>query len=125
MFKFSDGWVDVWTTPIAALSIGYVYHPIPPTGNEAGGAADESLDAEETLLIPVRLVPLRPLRPKKNRMIGIDYNGSGLDEEFDPTKMEDDQISVEIEIGPSVCYAYGSLVRNFLHLKVCSSAFFV
>lgn len=79
---------------------------------------DESLDAEETLLIPVRLVPLRPLRPKKNRMIGIDYNGMGQDEDFDPTKMADDQITVEIEIGPSVCYAYGSLVRNFLHLKV-------
>lgn len=110
----SEGWVDVWTTPIAALSIGYTYHPIPPTGH----TTDESLDAEETLLIPVRLVPLRPLRPKKNRFSGMDSGGGSQDDEFNPIKMAADQITVEIEIGPSVCYAYGSLIRNFLHLKV-------
>ena len=60
MDNFSEGWIDCWTTPIVALSISYTYHPMPPTGE--GSKFDEHLttpEAEEQLLIPLRLVPLR------------------------------------------------------------------
>ena len=70
-------------------------------------------DAEEQLLIPLRLVPLRPLRPKRMK---IPTGSSPLD--FDPTQMNPDLISLELEVGPSVLYVYGSLLRNFLHVKV-------
>jgi len=112
----SAGWVDVWTTPIAAVSITYMYHPVPllkgaevPTG---GGIF---------LHCPAPLAPLRPLRPKKRLTPRTDSSGcdGSLDtDEFYPPSLEPDQITVEIEIGPSVCFAYGSLVRNFLQLKV-------
>lgn len=39
-------------------------------------------------------------------------------EEFDPTLMEPDLISLELEVGPSILCLYGSLLRNFLHVKV-------
>lgn len=58
-----------------------------------------------------RLVPQRPLRPKKSRV-------NTTVEDFDPTEMEPDLIQVELEVGPSVLCVYGSLLRNFLHLKV-------
>ena len=113
----SDGWVDVWTTPIVAISIGYVYHPCPPTGesdpNRQTPQPISTPDAEEMLLIPLRLVPLRPLRPKKCKS-----GSQSSAPEFDPTSMEPDLISLELEVGPSVVCAYGSILRNFLHLKV-------
>lgn len=37
---------------------------------------------------------------------------------FDPQALPPDKISVELEIGPSVLLAYGSVLRNFIHLKV-------
>ena len=107
--------MDCWTTPIVALSIGYTYNPIPSNSADTQRAQHEPIstpDAEEQLLIPLRLVPLRPLRPKKNKSTGL-----GLDE-FDPTQMEPDVISVELEVGPSVLCLFGSLLRNFLHVKV-------
>ena len=112
----SLGWIDCWTTPIVAISIGYSYHPIPPTGDDPHRIKDEPIstpEAEEQLLIPLRLVPLRPLRPKRNRI----YTTPA---EFDPTDLEPDLITVELEVGPSVLHVYGSLLRNFLHVKVLS-----
>jgi hypothetical protein len=37
---------------------------------------------------------------------------------FDSTTMVLDQITVELEVGPSVICAYGAILRCFLHLKV-------
>ena len=117
---YSNGWVDIWSTPNAAINIGYKYHPIPPSGRDA----DEfpgTPDGEETILIPV-LVAQRPLRP---RMQGRDSSGYQGLKDFDPTMMSPDNIDVRIDVGPSVCYAYGSLVCHFLNLKViclCCSA---
>ena len=76
---FSDGWVDVMTTPIVAISITYTYHPVPPTGEDPLRILEEPIstpEAEEQLLIPLRLVPLRPLRPKKTKLVNIFFVGT-------------------------------------------------
>jgi len=110
---YSNGWVDIWSTPQASVNIAYKYHPVPPSGRDT----DEFVgtpDGEETILIPV-LVAQRPLRPRTQ---GRDSSGCPGLKEFDPTVMAPDNIDVKIDIGASVCYAYGSLVCNFLNLKV-------
>ena len=112
---FSAGWVDVWSTPLASVVIGYTYHPIPLSGNDVDDFAGTP-DGEETILVPVRLVAQRPLRPKSRAKDSLGLSGPN---EFDPTLMEPDEISVDINIGASVCYVYGCLVSNFLNLKVC------
>ena len=61
-------------------------------------------DPEEALLIP-----LRPLRPASTSKVPHD---------FDAGQMDSDLISVELEVAPSVVCVYGSLLRNFLHVKV-------
>ena len=111
----SVGWVDCWTTPIVAISISYIFHPSTPLAEHLQPTKNDPIstpDAEEQLLIPLRLVPLRPPRPKKNKSTGVEP------EEFDPMEMAPDTISVELEVGPSVLCLYGSLLRNFLHVKV-------
>jgi len=113
---YSSGWVDIWSTPKASVNVAYKYHSIPPSGldmDEFPGTPD----GEETILIPV-LVAQRPLRPRTQ---GRDSSGCPGLKEFDPTLMNPDNIDVKIEIGSSVCYAYGSLVCNFLNLKVMYS----
>ena len=113
---YSNGWVDIWSTPKASVNIAYKYHPVPPSGRDM----DEfpgTPDGEETILIPV-LVAQRPLRPRTQ---GRDSSGFPGLKEFDPTMMPADNIDVKIDIGASVCYAYGSLVCNFLNLKVIYS----
>jgi len=112
----SAGWVDVWLTPLAVVDIGYTYHPIPWSGNDVDDLAGTP-DGEETILVPVRLVAQRPLRPKSRVKESSGITGPN---EFDPTLMEPDEISVDINVGASVCYVYGTLVSNFLNLKVCS-----
>ena len=75
----SDGWVDIMTTPIVAISITYTYHPVPPTGEDPLRILEEPIstpEAEEQLLIPLRLVPLRPLRPKKTKLVNIFFVGT-------------------------------------------------
>lgn len=64
-----------------------------------------SPDLEEALLIP-----LRPIRCGTVRTSPPD--------DFDPADMESDLIAVELEVAPSMLCIYGSLLRNFLHLKV-------
>lgn len=39
-------------------------------------------------------------------------------DKFDPAVLAPDQVTVELEIGSSVLMAYGSVLRNFIHLKV-------
>jgi len=113
MMCYSNGFVDIWSTPKAAVNITYTYHPIPPSGRDTDEFSGTP-DGEETILIPV-LVAQRPLRPRIHcRESGV-YPGL---KEFDPTTMHPDSIDVKINIGVSVCYAYGSLVCNFLSLKV-------
>lgn len=110
---YSNGWVDIWSTPKASVDITYKYHPIPPTGRDVDEFSGTP-DGEETILIPV-LVAQRPLRPRTQCRDSVGYLGA---KEFDPTTLSPDNIDVKISIGASVCYAYGSLVCNFLNLKV-------
>lgn len=37
---------------------------------------------------------------------------------FDPTTLPADKVSLELEIGSSVMFLYGSWLRHFFHLKV-------
>ncbi|XP_064637366.1 bridge-like lipid transfer protein family member 1 isoform X3 [Lineus longissimus] len=108
----SQGWVDCWTTTIAAISISYTYHPTPivdDPGQYARGTYqdNEAMDTpekEDELLIPLRIMKDRPLL-------------NDIPENFDPTYMAPDTIQVEIEIGPSTLIGYGTVLKNFLHVK--------
>ena len=42
---------------------------------------------------------------------------------FDPTTLEPDICKVDLEVGPSVAFLYGTLIRNFMHVKEKLSAF--
>ena len=119
---FRAGWIDIWTSPIAALSISYIYHPSPIMGGLADSAAGScsgqtSLDidrlpvstpeAEEQLLIPLRYGSASPSQRHKVTASQID-----------PESMDPDEITLELEVGPSVLCVYSSLVTNFLSINV-------
>ncbi|XP_058456070.1 bridge-like lipid transfer protein family member 1 isoform X4 [Malaya genurostris] len=104
----STGWIDCWTVPIVALSIKYIYHPMPPLGPDPQ-ADITTPEKEEILLSPMRI-------PKMRKSPAITWNDSGQPR-FDPTSLPPDQVSVELEIGSSIMLAYGAILRNFIHLK--------
>ncbi|XP_065930911.1 bridge-like lipid transfer protein family member 1 isoform X5 [Magallana gigas] len=95
MTQRSDGWVDCWTTSNVAISIGYNYHPMPVLLQQAPSD-------EESLTAPLRPSKYLHLQPPDN---------------FDPGEMDSDLIAVELEVAPSMLCVYGSLLRNFLHVK--------
>lgn len=51
---FSLGWVDCWTMPIVALSINFIYHPMPMYGPPPQ-ADITTPEKEEKLLSPMRM----------------------------------------------------------------------
>ena len=110
-FVFSAGWIDCWTTPIAALSITYTYHPMPllhVCSDPVAGLEDNinsGLELEEALLIP--------LRPIRHELL---Y--SKPPDDFEVTSMEPDLIGVELEVGPSVLCLFGSLLLSMWNIKV-------
>ena len=110
----SAGWVDVWQTCLATVVITYTYHPIPWSAHDLDDFPGTP-DGEETILVPTKLVAQRPLRPKSRSK---DLRLMMSPEDFDPTLMEPDLIAVDIIVGQSVCFAFGSLISNFLNLKV-------
>ena len=107
----SAGWVDCWNTSSVAFSLLYTFHPSPIL--ESTSKSPVGLDElptpmkEETLLSPLRPPPSDT--PKKKVTAA----------NFDATTLEPDIINVELEIAPSVLCLYGSLLRNFIHVKVC------
>ncbi|XP_055681343.1 bridge-like lipid transfer protein family member 1 isoform X2 [Lutzomyia longipalpis] len=101
------GWIDCWTVPIVALAIQYIYHPIPPLGPDPQ-ADITTPEKEEILLSPMRI-------PKLRKSPVITWTQS--DQRFDPTTLPPDKVTVELEIGSSVLFAYGAVLRNFIHLK--------
>ncbi|XP_052898709.1 bridge-like lipid transfer protein family member 1 [Anopheles moucheti] len=105
------GWIDCWTVPIVALSIKYIYHPMPPLGPDPQ-ADITTPEKEEILLSPMRIPKMR-----KSPAIAWTTVGEGGAPRFDPTSLPPDQVSVELEIGSSVMLAYGAILRNFIHLK--------
>lgn len=82
-------------TSNVAISIGYDYHPMPVLLQQA-------LVDEESLTAPLRPSKDLHLQPPDN---------------FDPGEMDSDLITVELEVAPSMLCVYGSLLRNFLHVK--------
>lgn len=58
LFMFSNGWVDCWSVPIVAISIVYIYHPMPPMGPPPQ-ANITTPEKEEILLSPIRIPHLR------------------------------------------------------------------
>lgn len=54
----SNGWLDCWSVPIVALSIQYIYHPMPPLGPDPQ-ADITTPEKEEILLSPMRIPKLK------------------------------------------------------------------
>ncbi|XP_024891805.1 uncharacterized protein KIAA1109-like isoform X13 [Temnothorax curvispinosus] len=103
-----SGWVDCWSVPIVALSINYIYHLCPPLG-PTPQANITTPEKEEILLSPMRI-------PKCRKSPGLQWARSGA-QKFDPQSITPDKVSLELEIGPSILILYGSLLKNFMHLK--------
>ncbi|KAJ0182155.1 hypothetical protein K1T71_002877 [Dendrolimus kikuchii] len=101
----SQGWVDCWSVPIVALSVRYNYHPIPPLGPEPQ-ADITTPEKEEILLSPMRIPRMR----KQPHIHWIDGN------KFDRTTLAPDKVSVELEVGPSILLAYGTIITSFMNL---------
>ncbi|OWR42726.1 hypothetical protein KGM_210934 [Danaus plexippus plexippus] len=102
----TQGWVDCWSVPIVALSVRYNYHPIPPLGPEP--QADITTPEKEEIL----LSPMRIPRMRKQPQINWPIDGSN----FDRTSLAPDKVSVELEVGPSILLAYGTIITSFMNL---------
>ncbi|XP_050361994.1 transmembrane protein KIAA1109 homolog isoform X3 [Nymphalis io] len=102
----SQGWVDCWSVPIVALSVRYNYHPIPPLGPEP--QADITTPEKEEIL----LSPMRIPRMRKQPQINWALDGNN----FDRTTLAPDKVSVELEVGPSILLAYGTIITSFMNL---------
>lgn len=103
----SAGWVDCWSVPIVALAIQYIYHPMPPLGPDP--QADITTPEKEEIL-------LSPIRMPKLKSPALKWTNDA--QQFDPNTLVPDRVSVEIEIGSSILFAYGTILRNFINLKV-------
>lgn len=90
-----------------AISIQYIYHPIPPLGPDPQ-ADITTPEKEEMLLSPIRMPKL------KSPALKWSQNDSS---QFDPNTLTADKVTVEIEIGSSILFAYGTILRNFINLK--------
>jgi len=118
--------VDCWSVPIVAISIVYMYHPMPPMGPPPQ-ANITTPEKEEILLSPIRIPHLRKQKtiqqwPTVSLFYGNKRHISILcfqegGQKFDPMSLEADKVTVEIEIGSSLLLLYGSVLRNFIHLK--------
>ncbi|XP_023176913.2 transmembrane protein KIAA1109 homolog isoform X3 [Drosophila hydei] len=110
----SAGWIDCWAVPILALSIQYVYHPVPPLGPDPQ-ADITTPEKEEILLSPMRIPKVRksPVSNSWQQAQQIEQQQN----KFDPGTLTADQVTVELEIGSSVLMAYGNVLRNFISLK--------
>ncbi|XP_048267008.1 transmembrane protein KIAA1109 homolog isoform X2 [Bombus terrestris] len=102
------GWIDCWSVPIVALSINYTYHPCPPLG-PTPQANITTPEKEEILLSPMRI-------PRCRKSPGLHWTRNG-NQKFDPQSIAPDKVSLDLEIGPSILILYGSLLKNFIHLK--------
>ncbi|BFF95237.1 transmembrane protein KIAA1109 homolog [Drosophila madeirensis] len=106
----SAGWIDCWAVPILALSIQYVYHPVPPLGPDPQ-ADITTPEKEEILLSPMRIPKVRKSPVSSWQQPPEQFS------KFDPGTLAADHVTVELEIGSSVLMAYGNVLRNFISLK--------
>ena len=70
-------------------------------------------EREELLLTPVRF----PAATSTSLRIPSKTTRQSTSE-FDPTTLTPDQVTVELELGPSELFVYGTVLRTFLNLKV-------
>lgn len=82
---------------------------IPPLGPDPQ-ADITTPEKEEILLSPIRMPKLKSPALKWAQTDSA---------QFDPNTLPPDKVNVEIEIGSSVLFAYGTILRNFINLKVC------
>lgn len=101
------GWIDCWSVSIVAIKINWIYHMIPPLGPDPQ-ADITTPEKEEILLSPIRMPKLKSPALKWKQ---IDSS------QFDPNSLPSDRVNVEIEIGSSILFAYGTILRNFINLK--------
>lgn len=93
--------------PLVAISIQYIYHPIAPLGPDPQ-ADITTPEKEEILLSPIRMPKLKSPALKWSQTDSS---------QFDPNTLTADKVTVEIEIGSSILFAYGTILRNFINLK--------
>ncbi|KAH3829887.1 hypothetical protein DPMN_103118, partial [Dreissena polymorpha] len=109
----SAGWLDCWMTTNVSLSITYTYHPMPAllkhdTHHIFTPASDDFATIPEDAGEFIPLVPILRESSTSSSFGGV---------KFDAGEMDSDLIAVELEVAPSVLCLYGSLLRNFLHVK--------
>lgn len=107
--SYTDGWIDCWCVPNLSLTITFLFHPITMPGPRA--QADIETPEQEMNL----LGPLRPEEPEPAPFPG--ESSSSQDQDFDPTVLDPDVCKVDLEVGPSIVFLYGTLIRNFMHVK--------
>ncbi|XP_052791422.1 bridge-like lipid transfer protein family member 1 isoform X3 [Mya arenaria] len=108
----SAGWVDCWMTSNVSLSLTYKYHPMPILLKvDAHHIVTPSID--DILTMPDNAGEFIPMGPIQRDSSASCFPGPG----FDAGEMESDLIAVELEVAPSILVLYGSLLRNFLHVK--------
>lgn len=95
---------------IVAIKINWIYHLIPPLGPDPQ-ADITTPEKEEILLSPIRMPKI-----KSPALKWVQTDSA----QFDPNTLPADKVNVEIEIGSSVLFAYGTILRNFINLKVSS-----
>uniref|UniRef100_A0A131YCK3 Diaphanous n=1 Tax=Rhipicephalus appendiculatus TaxID=34631 RepID=A0A131YCK3_RHIAP len=100
----SKGWVEVVSVPIVALSLQYIYHPVPPLDFAHPLDFDVTTPEKEELL-------LSPIRPPKKHAVLV------APDDFDPGSMAADVLSLELEIGPSVLSLEGVVLHLLMQLK--------
>lgn len=105
---FSAGWIDCWSVSIVAIKINWIFHSIPPLGPDPQ-ADITTPEKEEILLSPMRIPKLKSPALKWTQTDSA---------QFDPNTLPPDKVNVEIEIGSSILFAYGTILRNFINLKV-------
>lgn len=81
---------------------------IPPLGPDPQ-ADITTPEKEEILLSPIRMPKLKSPALKWAQTDST---------QFDPNTLPPDKVNVEIEIGSSILFAYGTILRNFINLKV-------
>ena len=113
LVKRSDGWVQCWTVPLLSLTIRYTYHPMTPAG-PSPQANVPTPEKEELLLTPVRF----PAPANSSLRVPPKAIRAAPAVEFDVTSLPPDEVNVELELGPSELFVYGTVLRMFLHLKV-------
>ena len=96
-------------TSNVSLTITYKYYPMPPL-----------LKSDDHHILPPSPEEFlgTPGSEDAFPMTTISSESNKIPDDFDAANMEADVISVELEVAPSVLCLYGSLLRNFFHIKV-------